>query len=131
MNETPGCCCIIAVSPLLLVCVSYQCFNAVTPMTGRIFCAARVSSGLFQPSSIAPPVCSMVEVLTGHPIAISPEGLLSILMACVFFSCFVPCTPGGAPVVLAQLDKLVEPLEKTLTAKLKSDAVKQEVRHCV
>jgi hypothetical protein len=30
--------------------------------------------------------------------------------------------------VLAQLDKLVEPLEKTLTAKLKSDAVKQEVR---
>jgi hypothetical protein len=31
-------------------------------------------------------------------------------------------------VVLAQLDKLVEPLEKTLTAKLKSDAVKQEVR---
>lgn len=29
--------------------------------------------------------------------------------------------------VLAQLDKLVEPLEKTLTAKLKSDAVKQEV----
>lgn len=39
-------------------------------------------------------------------------------------------SPGGAPVVLAQLDKLVEPLEKTLTAKLKSDAVKQEVdRH--
>lgn len=35
---------------------------------------------------------------------------------------------GGANVVLAQLDKLVEPLEKTLTAKLKSDAVKQEVR---
>jgi hypothetical protein len=35
---------------------------------------------------------------------------------------------GGANVVLAQLDKLVEPLEKTLTAKIKSDAVKQEVR---
>jgi hypothetical protein len=32
--------------------------------------------------------------------------------------------------VLSQLDKLVEPLEKTLTAKLKSDAVKQEVRKC-
>jgi hypothetical protein len=34
---------------------------------------------------------------------------------------------GGGPAVLSQLDKLVEPLEKTLTAKLKSDAVKQEV----
>lgn len=30
--------------------------------------------------------------------------------------------------MLSQLDKLVEPLEKTLTTKLKSDAVKQEVR---
>uniref|UniRef100_A0A383VAE3 TATA-binding protein interacting (TIP20) domain-containing protein n=1 Tax=Tetradesmus obliquus TaxID=3088 RepID=A0A383VAE3_TETOB len=39
-------------------------------------------------------------------------------------------SPGGGPAVLSQLDKLVEPLEKTLTAKLKSDAVKQEVdRH--
>eukprot|EP00878_Enallax_costatus_P020279 GHUV01021430.1.p1 GENE.GHUV01021430.1~~GHUV01021430.1.p1 ORF type:complete len:419 (+),score=184.03 GHUV01021430.1:842-2098(+) len=39
-------------------------------------------------------------------------------------------SPGGAPAVLSQLDKLVEPLEKTLTTKLKSDAVKQEVdRH--
>lgn len=35
---------------------------------------------------------------------------------------------GGAAAVLSQLDKLVEPLEKTLTTKLKSDAVKQEVR---
>jgi hypothetical protein len=34
---------------------------------------------------------------------------------------------GGSATVLSQLDKLVEPLEKTLTAKLKSDAVKQEV----
>lgn len=50
---------------------------------------------------------------------------------CVFLSLIVLSTPGGAPVVLAQLDKLVEPLEKTLTAKLKSDAVKQEVRHCI
>jgi hypothetical protein len=31
-------------------------------------------------------------------------------------------------VVLGQLDKLVDPLEKTLTARLKGDAVKQEVR---
>lgn len=29
--------------------------------------------------------------------------------------------------MLSQLDKLVPPLEKTLTARLKSDAVKQEV----
>lgn len=35
---------------------------------------------------------------------------------------------GGAAAVLSQLDKLVEPLEKTLTTKLKGDAVKQEVR---
>ncbi|KAF8067210.1 CAND1 [Scenedesmus sp. PABB004] len=39
-------------------------------------------------------------------------------------------SPGGEAAVLGELDKLVEPLEKTLTAKLKSDAVKQEVdRH--
>jgi cullin-associated NEDD8-dissociated protein 1 len=38
---------------------------------------------------------------------------------------------GGGPAVLSQLDKLVDPLEKTLTAKLKSDAVKQEVSRSV
>jgi hypothetical protein len=41
---------------------------------------------------------------------------------------YVSTVAGGGPAVLSQLDKLVEPLEKTLTAKLKSDAVKQEVR---
>lgn len=44
---------------------------------------------------------------------------------------YIPTAPtGGTNVVLAQLDKLVDPLEKTLTAKLKSDAVKQEVSCC-
>ena len=36
------------------------------------------------------------------------------------------CNAAG-PAVLAALDTLVEPMGKTLTAKLKSDAVKQEI----
>jgi hypothetical protein len=44
-----------------------------------------------------------------------------------FAFCVSLFVAGGGPAVLSQLDKLVEPLEKTLTAKLKSDAVKQEV----
>ena len=32
-----------------------------------------------------------------------------------------------APAVIALLDRLIDPLDKTLTTKLKSDAVKQEV----
>lgn len=43
-------------------------------------------------------------------------------------ACLLCVAAGGGAAVLSQLDKLVEPLEKTLTAKLKSDAVKQEVR---
>lgn len=34
---------------------------------------------------------------------------------------------AAAPTVLSHVESLVEPLEKTLTAKLKADAVKQEV----
>jgi hypothetical protein len=38
--------------------------------------------------------------------------------------------PPPSQFATRQLDSLVEPLEKTLTARLKSDAVKQEVGGC-